>query len=152
MKTGRVWTIIFIAVIVVLAACLLPWPSRVNAALPGVEVDSDGTVEKNVTLSIEGWYLRYLLRQDQMKVSVQVDDTVINMDGPVFDTPQTEMWCTAPRYHAETNGFEIVNLAFADTMDTFILKCGNDGSVYVAAADASEKLSELLERFSFILE
>ena len=158
MKTGRIGTIILVTVIVALAVCLLPWPSRVNVTLPGAEVNSDNTVKKDITLSVEGWYLKYLLQQDQIKASVLIHDsetdtdTAINIDGPVFDTPVTEIWCTAPCYHAETNEFEVVGLAFGDAMDTFILKRSNEDSIYVAAPNVKEHLPKILERFSFFLD
>ncbi len=158
MKTSRIRTIILVTVIVALAVCLLPWPSRINLTLPGVEVNPDNTVEKDITLSVEGWHLKYLLQQNQIKASVVIHDsetdtdTAINIDGPVFDTPVTEQWCTAPCYHAETNEFEVVGLAFGDAMDTFILKRSSEDSIYVAAANAEENLPKILEKFSFFLD
>lgn len=158
MKTGRIRTIILITVIIALVICLLPWPRRINVTQSGVAVNVHDTVEKDITLSAEGWYLKYLLRQDQIKASVVVHDTetgtdtAININGPVFDILVTELWCTAPCYHAEINEFEVVALAFSDTMDTFILKRSSEGSIYVAASNARENLPKILERFGFFLD
>ena len=158
MKVGRIRTIILITVILALAVCLLPWPGRVNVTLPGVRTSVDGSVETDVTVTVEGWYLKYLLRQDQMKASVGIQDaetdtgTSINMDGPVLDALITEKWCTAPCYHGETNEFEVVNLAFSDAMDIFVLERSGRDPIYVAAANARENLPEIMERFRFILD
>lgn len=157
MKTGRIWTITLIAVIIALAVCLLPWPSRVNVTLPGVKASADGSVETDVTVRVEGWQLKYLFRQDHLTASVTVHDSVTNtdtsikIDGPVFDTLVTEIWCSAPSYHAEINGFEIVNLSFTNTMDTFLLQRSSEESIYVAASDVRGNLPKILDRFSFIL-
>ena len=80
-----------------------------------MKANFDGTVEKDVTVTIEGWYLKYLLRQDQMKASVRIHDTETNtdtsidLDAPVFDAPAAEKWCTAPYYYGEINEFEVVS-------------------------------------------
>lgn len=154
MKPARLWLITLI--VVVLIVCLLSWPSRVNVTLPGVQVAGDGTVVSDVTVNIEGWQLKYLFLQDRMNISVTIQDpekdTVpfIKMDGPVFDARVTEMWCTASCYNADIDGYEAVNLAFTDTMDTFILKRSSGDSIYVAASNIRENLPGILARFSFL--
>ena len=123
-----------------------------------MKANFDGTVEKDVTVTIEGWYLKYLLRQDQMKASVRIHDTETNtdtsidLDAPVFDAPAAEKWCTAPYYYGEINEFEVVNLAFSDAMDLFVLERSGGDPIYVAAANARENLPEIMKRFRFILD
>lgn len=158
MKPGRIRTIILITVVIVWLGCLLPWPGRVNVTLPGVEANFDGTVKKDVTVTIDGWYLKYLFRQDRMRVSVGIQETnsdtniSMELDGPVYDSPVTEKIFASPFYNAGTNAYHTATLGFNDSMDVFTLRCFDCESLYIAASNVSETLPEILERYSLILD
>ena len=157
MKMKQIRGIITVVLLIAIAVCVLPLPERVNVTLPCVEATLEGAVKGDITLRVEGWYLKYLLRQDEMKASVRIQetgrDTVTSMkiEGYVPDTSGAEKWCTAPFYNAQTDGFEVVNLAFSDTMDTFVLIRYESETFYAAASDITENLPQIIERFRFII-
>lgn len=157
MKMKQIRGIITVVLLIAIAVCVLPLPERVNVTLPCVEATLDGAVKDDITLHVEGWYLKCLLRPDVMKASVQIQetgrDTVTSMkiDGHVPDTSGANKWCSAPFYDAHTDSFEPVTLAFSDTMDAFVLTRYGSESFYAAASDVRENLPEILERFRFII-
>lgn len=63
------WIIIGVAVLLVaLLVCVLPFPTRVDMKMQAVELYPNGTLRSEGELSIQGWKLNYLLRQDTIQV------------------------------------------------------------------------------------
>lgn len=157
MKMKQIRGIITIVLLIATAVCVLPLPERVNVTFPCVEVTPDGTVKDDVTFRVEGWYSKFLLRQDTMKVSVRIQettgDTVASMkiEGYVPDTSGANKWCSAPFYDAQTDSFEPVTLAFSDTMDTFVLIPYGSETFYAAASNIGKDLPQIIERFGFLI-
>ena len=68
MRNLKLWkAAIGILVLAALCVCLLPWPSRIDMAVPSQKVTEDGTVVEDGQIVLKGWKLDYLLRRDRYK-------------------------------------------------------------------------------------
>lgn len=89
MKKGHK-VIVVAAVISVLliavAICLLPWPTRISATMYAAVVTPDGEVQNTLEFTLGGWKRDYLFRDDDLNLNIVFKD-----DG------------NAPFHSAETN-------------------------------------------------
>lgn len=67
MKKRRI-IIGIVILLAVLIVCTLPFPTRIDMKLQGVELYPNGTLRSEGEFSIQGWKLNYLLRQDTVQV------------------------------------------------------------------------------------
>ena len=156
MKVKRIWGIVTCVLLIVMIVCTMPFPQRVDVTLSCAEATLDGVIKEEVTFCIEGWYLKYLLRPDELKASVRIEKadsavTSMKIDGPVSGVRVTENWCSAPVYDANSNGYGPVVLGFSDAMDVFVLTYYGSETFYAAASDIRENLPQILERFNFVI-
>ncbi len=156
MKLKHIWGTILVIGVACLAVCLLPWSNRINVALPAVEISAEGTTKDGITMNIEGWYRNYIFRQDSVRVSIRIEDSqrdvhaLLEMDASAYDNMGTEIWSSAPYYNAEIDRYDVMTLAFDESMNTFVLLLSYRESTYVAAPDVGENLPEILKTFNFV--
>lgn len=63
------WPLLMItSILVVLMACLLPWPVHIVLTVPGAEVNWDGTVIESGEMVIDAWMYSYLLKPDELQI------------------------------------------------------------------------------------
>ncbi len=139
----RIILIVLAAVLVltVLAVCLLPWRTKIDSRMHGALVDADGTVLREVDLSVTGWKLDYLLRGDELQVDISFPkDTLplmyvktytekfMGKDGvPIMDLREGWMMTAYQSYHAKENQYLI---------DYFFLR--EDGNACLMETDLQE--------------
>lgn len=76
----RFTTPIIILTVIILIVCIfiLPLPARIDLTLPGGRIDAEGNLIQEGTIHLEGWQYNYLLRQDKIKVAVEVMDLTLS--------------------------------------------------------------------------
>ncbi len=157
MKKMPIWTLVLIIGVICLAVGLLPWYSRINIALPGVEIPAGGTAEDGITLYVEGWYRNYIFRQDTVQASIRIqasngDEHIrLKIDAPTYDKGGAEIWTSTPYYDEKSDRYDVVMVAFDEAMDVFVISFPSKESVYVAASGIDEKLPDILKKFDFII-
>lgn len=79
-------SVILIAVIVLtLAVCNLPWPTRMDLSMNAAVVTTDGEVLQEGTLKVQGWILDYLFKQDTLQF------TSVNILGSEVSTEKSQL-------------------------------------------------------------
>ena len=158
MKKMPIWTLVLIIGVICLAVCLLPWYRRINIALPGVEIPAGGTAEDDITLYVEGWYRNYIFRQDTVQASIRIqafkedEDVEFTIDAPTYNTGGAEIWASATYYDETSDRYDVVMVAFDETMDVFVISFPSKESIYVAASGIDEKLPDILKKFDVIID
>ncbi len=71
LKRGKLLILLF-AILLVLALCFLPLPSRIHLSLPGGQIDRDGTLIQEGEILLHGRHYEYLLRDDKIKLETEV--------------------------------------------------------------------------------
>ncbi len=67
---------VLLVLVILFAIFYIPYPRYINRTMKGPEVLPDGTVLGNVSFTVEGWLLNYLIREDSMRVKIAfVPDT-----------------------------------------------------------------------------
>lgn len=151
-KTKR--TIIFICVAVLLIAAafyFIPFPTRVNVQMTGIEVTADGTYKNEYTVQLNGWKLNYLFKDDEAQFDAQI--TGINSlelnnsyqsPIPFFTRLSDEfdyfIWDV---YSPVLNRFDSVQMCLSKNADWLVIHAAD--RYFVAAADANADLQAYWE-------
>lgn len=94
-----------IVLVIVLLACILPFPQRINKTLSGVSWQDGTPVSSDIELSIKGWYFRYFLRdKDHFKGIMTYNKREIEIDLPLRVIPDMDSkYGTGMFYNADKN-------------------------------------------------
>ena len=132
MKHKRLFiTLACILALLVAMICLLPWPTRISLETTGIEVSEDGTVINDCTISIEGWKLDYLFRQDTMAIDKleinayknQTFDLPIPYHAPLFSIVYDEFDYTIyDVYFPDLNQYRSVKICLDKDTDWFVIE------------------------------
>lgn len=114
-STKKIIVTALIAFLIVALVCLLPWPTRVNVQMTGIEVTSDGTSLHNQTIHVEGWKLNYLFRDDTVKLDIQVSGTNnLELNGqkhmPIFQHSNEFDYASWFVYIADINRMDVLSV------------------------------------------
>ena len=87
-KTLRILIKCVIAVLVVVALLyFVPWPTRIDQRMTGAEVSADGIVLQECTVTVKGWKLNYLFKENQIKFETfQIDNPNLNLPSGKYDS------------------------------------------------------------------
>ena len=80
MGKKRIVIVAAIAILLANAVCILPWPTRIDLQMTGVEVSADGAALHDCTVQLQGWKLNYLFRQDTVRLDTFQIDAPSSLD------------------------------------------------------------------------
>lgn len=80
MGKKRIVIVAAIAILLAIAVCILPWPTRIDLQMSGIEVAADGTALHDCTVQLQGWKLNYLFRQDTVRLDTFQIDAPSSLD------------------------------------------------------------------------
>lgn len=155
MKKRSVITVTVIAVLLILAVCLLPWPEKIDLKLRGWAVDTQGNVTEGATVHLEGWHLHYLLGNDQLDVKATVNDgkvvDVLPLDAPTFDNlSEGRQYAAGLYYDGEINGHRMVQIGFTSDWDKVVILSDSIHTVYAVTEGTGETLQSLQAFFRYL--
>ena len=147
----RMLVISSVLILVIAAICTLPWPEKVHVELKGWAVDEAGNVTEGANVHLEGWYLHYLLRQDQLDVDITVSDgntiAVFSADVPVIGIPEGRRYAAGLYYDGEANSYLPFQLGFDGEWNKCVLITEETATVY--ATGSAHTLEALQEFFTY---
>lgn len=131
-----------LAVLLAAAVCLLLLPSRVSAHCTGWLLTGDGeVVASDVEITVEGWLLRYLLREDRLSVQITAAssscsdaDADFSVDGLCFTDASTGRYlASASCYVPESNSYAAVSLTCSEDFQELSLSSSSSTYLWVAS-------------------
>ncbi len=150
-------TLIIICSLAMLTVLLAaPFPYYIKRTLPAVQVKGEKNVEQVSQITINGWHLNYLFRDNELKGKVLVysKDNIMVKEytflGPLFelgplDTQKKILANVIVRYDEALNIMTFGYLYGEDNWNAIAIKC--DDVYYVAPAEDSEQGLAVLEYF-----
>ena len=126
----RFTTPIVILSVLILVVCILtfPLPARIDLTLPGGRIDAEGNLIQEGTIHLEGWQYNYLLREDKMKVSVEVMDLTLshtNWKKQIYSNYLGDFRHMVQFvYIDEWNIFELCEISLAHDDSWFLIQIG----------------------------
>lgn len=147
-----------LALVIVLAVLLLPLPKKMKVSLQGMRV-INGEVDETVTISIEGWYLNYAIRQSKFAGTLKIEPFSGETEGyaeyqisqEIFSLSNSKKYISMLRYSASENESVPADLYFSDDMNKIMVSDEADKEAcYIAASEGDE--SDIEEIIGFFLE
>ncbi len=149
MKRKYIWTTAIVLVILITVVCTLPFPQKIKTSAQGARFGNGGTQLEDVVITIEGFRLNYLFREDKLDVSVTVSnaDTDIETLGTVLPAPDEMYFSTVTWFDSTENAIRFGTLAFnRDLSDLFVTGVGN--ATYAASTDSGADLAAIFGRYA----
>ena len=150
----RILIVSLVAVLVIAAVCILPWPEKVHVELKGWAVDEAGNATEGASVCLEGWQLHYLLRQDQLHVDISVVDGAeaasFSAEVPVLKIPEGKQYAAGLYYDGEVNGYLTFQLGFDEAWSRCVLMTQETATVF--AADNGQTPEALQSFFDYAVK
>ena len=138
-------------ILLLLAVCFLPWPTRVNVQMTGMEVTADGTYKNDYTVQLKGWKLNYLFQDDDAIFDAHIiginslelnntDQSPRALFTRLSDEFDYFIWDV---YSPLQNRFETVTMCLSKNADWLVIHAADQH--FVAAADANADLQAYWE-------
>lgn len=152
MKKSTRNRIIIIAVILILAVCVLPFPVRRNITAQGARVASNGDIIDDVTVTIKGWQLNFLFRDDLLKVTAEIKTDIgsmgeVEINGPISKMDEDIFVSSFSNYDESQNSDVGGYCWFQEEFDTLLIDEQGDGTYYAVSVDGQVAPAKILEKF-----
>lgn len=152
MKKSTRNRIIIVAVILLLAVCIIPYPVRRDITATGARITADGEMLENVTVTIKGWQLNFLFREDVLKVSTDVKADIGSIAGKEINAALTQeskdvYSCNYSNYDKSQENYIWGYCWFNADFDTVLLDEQESGTYYAVSVDGELEPEEILEMF-----
>ena len=144
------------ALIIVLLLYFVPFPTRINLEVDGMQVKTSGELKKDVTITMEGWRLNYLFKTDELKLKLlEIDDTELISypkpafkiySSPILSYEDTVSYTVLPIYSSQEHAILHCTLVFENNFRSFLLK-DYDEFYYIYAKDDQLTPEDILEKF-----
>ena len=151
-----IFCIIFLSLLI-LGICFLPFPHWINVKLTGYAVTTHGSIQDEVTVSIKGWQLNYLIKDDMLRADIEIQSSTTDeslrwtTSGSLLNPPDDgALYCTVYQYIANENGFEFGYFGFTKNMEKCIAPGLQKTISYVSSTDGIKDAAELLEAFPLL--
>lgn len=149
-KSKKIISIICAVAIVLLLLYFVPFPTRIDLDVEGMQVDQDGAFVANVDITLDGWRLNYLFKDDALKVKAEIekDDSLVLSYGHnpsasrIFRFEEATSYALVSVYLPKENRANSVTLAFEKDFRSFLIKTNNK-SCYFFAEDSQLSAKDL---------
>lgn len=149
-KSKKIISIICAVAIVLLLLYFVPFPTRIDLDVEGMQVDQNGAFVANVDITLDGWRLNYLFKEDALKLKpeIEINDSVVltYMQNPfaarILRLEEATSYAIVPVYLPKVNYTSTVTLAFEKDFRSFLIKTNNE-SCYFFAEDSQLSAKDL---------
>lgn len=136
--------------VVAILVCILPFPERICLSLQAEAYRRNNVVHvKTAPITVEGYRLHYLLREDKMILSLNVDGLQISREsGVVYDLQRDAQYVIFSYYDSRIDGFTYGKFIFNDAFTDYAITVGDSNALfYVASIEPGADLQELAREF-----
>lgn len=154
MKKSKIVFIIICSLLVaaLIVACIAPFPKRIDMSLSAQMFTREETEYiQDVPVALKGRLLRYLLRDDKMEISIELEsngtDQRQQTQWPVYDMENGFQFCTFSYYDSAKNSVNTGNFVFNDDFSEYAFGFGDQTVFYVASSDPDADLQETAREF-----
>ena len=148
-KMGKHTVTIVFLFILGIVIYFIPFTENFNECIKGMQINEAGEKISEVSLNVEGQMYHYLLKKDEIKITLEIDDAEINIQGEILQIDKELYYCSALYYNNIKNMYLPMMLCL-DSEDNVVLVKLEDGhkSVYYVAEELSkEKIKKVLQYF-----
>ena len=142
-KVKNISILIIASVLLVTVVCVCPFPIRVDTTMEGFYVDAQGQITENVSVEVTGWYLRYLLLEDDLRVEFDLNDPAkhsLKMQGATQLGDSEYFYASGWYYIPDENSVDGATMLFDKPFKRCALRFMDEGC-YVLSSDPSVDLN-----------
>ena len=131
MKRTKIIAAVCTVLVIVLLVCILPFPQRINKTYSGVKWYNSSAVSLNTELGINGWYFRYLFRENKFNGSLTYDNRELEVNSLyLFDSAEIPGKAgTIIFYNPDTNQMEQAGPIYISGSFDEVLICDDSGFI-----------------------
>lgn len=144
---------VLIICLLVVCICTLPFPKRVNVTFSGTVYNKQMEFQKSTTMTVHGYQMRYLLREDTLNVTIQCEQVQpdLKSNGVIFIPENGYGFVSIPYYESLMNRYDSATFAFADDFSEIVLLLESRDCIFAASVDPDMNDREILQNFDFLM-
>lgn len=161
MKKSRIIAVALVLFVSIMLICILPWPTHVEVKMTGSLLYGQEVVEEPVYVTVQGYVLDYLFRQDQVSfrfIQSGMEDWILQEDSERRNRIDEQLGAsyiisTCGVYKRSENRMGPANYAFSADDGLLLIYIYDDTHPIIACSVGGEKTpTEIMARFSDLTE
>ncbi len=130
-----------LAVLLIAAICLCPFPVRINTCMEGMHINEQQELVENVTVNVSGWRYNFLFLQDKIKLSFDSEalGTLDNMRTSEHEIDPSTRCAGLFFYSGSLNSFSSGTVTYDKDFSSCLMEL--DGEIFGADGSACYVLS-----------